>query len=185
MYQELIKEKRKEFDAAVEWAKAEAGSIRTGRANPDMVTELPVEYLGTPLKIKEVAAVSTPTPREILIQPWDKQALAGIEKAIRESSLGLAPVVDGVSVRLTIPSLTEERRKEYTKLLGTKIEEARIRIRHVREDILKKVQAAVKEGEAREDESRLAKDALQKVMDEYNGKLDELQKRKEAELMSA
>jgi len=185
MYQELIKERRKEFDATLEWAKSEAAGIRTGRASPDMVIDLVVDYLGTSLKIKEVAAVSTPTPREILIQPWDKQALAAIEKAIRDSSLGLAPVVDGTSVRLTVPSLTEERRREFTKLLGTKIEEARIRMRHSREEILKKVQHAVKEGEAREDEVRQAKDALQKVMDEYNGKLDELQKRKEAELMSA
>jgi len=185
MYQELIKERRKEFDATLQWAQGEAGAIRTGRANPDMVTDLVVDYLGTPLKIKEVAAVTTPTPREILIQPWDKQAVAGIEKAVRDSSLGLSPVVDGVSVRLMVPTLTEERRKEYTKLLGTKIEEARIRIRHTREEILKKVQHAVKEGEAREDEVRLAKEGLQKVTDEYNSKLDELQRRKEAELMSS
>ena len=185
MYQELIKARQKEFDAAVEWAKGEAGGIRTGRANPDMVTELVIDYLGTPLKIKEVAAVSTPDPRSILIQPWDKQALPAIEKAVRGSSLGLAPVVDGTSVRLTVPSLTEERRAEYAKLLGAKIEEARIRIRHTREDILKRVQHAVKEGEAREDEARQAKDALQKVVDESNAKLEELQKRKEAELMNA
>jgi ribosome recycling factor len=185
MYQELIKERRKEFDAALEWAKNEAVSIRTGRATPDLVTELTVDYLGTPLKVKEVAAVSTPDPRSVLIQPWDKQALPAIEKAIRESSLGLAPVVDGTSVRLTVPSLTEERRKEYAKLLGAKIEEARIRVRHTREDILKKVQHAVKEGEAREDEARQAKDALQKIVDECNAKLEDLQKRKEAELMSA
>ena len=185
MYQELIKERRKEFDATLQWANTEAGAIRTGRANPAMVTDLVVDYLGAPLKIKEVAAVSAPTPREILIQPWDKQALPAIEKSIRDSSLGLSPVVDGVSVRLTVPSLTEERRKEFTKLLNTKIEEARIRMRHAREEILKKVQNAVKEGEAREDEVRQAKDALQKVMDEFNGKLDELQRRKEAELMSA
>ncbi len=185
MYQELIKEHRKEFEAALGWAKAEAGAIRTGRATPDLVTDLVVDYLGTQLKVKEVAAVSTPSPREVLIQPWDKQALPGIEKAIRDSSLGLAPVVDGTSVRLTVPALTEERRREYAKLLGSKIEEARIRIRHVREEILKKVQHAVKEGEAREDEARQAKDALQKVVDEFNGKLEELQQKKEAELMSA
>jgi ribosome recycling factor len=184
MHEQLIKERRKDFDAAYDWAKGEAAGIRTGRANPDMVTEIVVDYMGTPLRIKEVAAVSTPEPRSILIQPWDKGALANIEKAIRESSLGLAPVVDGVAVRLTIPPLTEERRKEYIKVLGQKIEEARIRVRGVREEILKKVQTAVKEGEGREDDIRLAKDALQKVTDEYNGKLEELQKKKEQELMS-
>jgi ribosome recycling factor len=184
MYQELIKEKRKDFDAAYEWARGEVGSIRTGRSNPDMVSDLVVDYMGTPLKIKEVAAITTPDPRSILIQPWDKGALAGIEKTIRESSLNLSPVVDGVSVRLTIPSLTEERRKEYTKLLGTKIEEARIRIRGIREDILKKVQHAAKEGVGREDDVRNAKEALQKVVDEYNNKLQDLQAKKEQELMS-
>lgn len=184
MYQELIKQRRKDFDAAVDWAKSELGSIRTGRANPDMVSDLVVDYMGTPLKVKEVAAISTPEPRSILIQPWDKGALAAIEKAIRESSLGLAPVVDGTSVRLTIPALTQERRQEYTKLMGQKIEEARIRVRHVREDILKKVQSAVKDGTAREDDARHAKEALQKVVDEINTKFDEMAKKKEQELMT-
>lgn len=185
MIEQLIKDKRKEFDAAYEWAKGEAGAIRTGRANPDMVSDLVIDYLGTPLKIKEVAAISTPEPRSILIQPWDKGALAAIEKAIRESSIGLAPVVDGTGVRLTIPPLTEERRKEFIRLLGQKIEEARIRVRGVREDILKKVQHAVKEGEGREDDVRRAKDALQKVTDEYNTKLEDLMKKKEGELMGS
>lgn len=184
MYQELIKARRKDFDAAYEHAKSEVGSIRTGRANPDMVSDLIVDYLGTPLRIKEVAAISTPDARSLLIQPWDKQALAGIEKTIRDSSLQLAPVVDGVSVRLTIPSLTEERRKEYVKMLGAKIEEARIRVRGVREEVLKKVQTAVKDGEGREDDVRGAKDALQKVVDEINGKLEDLAKKKEAEIMA-
>jgi len=185
MHEQLIKERRKDLDAVIAWAQGEAASIRTGRANPDMVSDIVVDYLGTPLRIKEVAAISTPEPRSILIQPWDKQALAGIEKAIRESSLGLAPVVDGTSVRLTVPPLTEERRKEYVKLLGQKVEEARIRVRGIREDILKKVQTAVKEGAGREDDVHRTKDALQKLVDEYNGKLQELQTKKEQELMSA
>jgi ribosome recycling factor len=184
MHEQLIKDRRRDLDATIEWAKNELGAIRTGRANPDMVADIPVDYMGTPLRIKEVAAISTPDPRSIIIQPWDKSALAGIEKAIRESPLQLAPVVDGTSVRLTIPPLTEERRVEYAKLLRSKIEEARIRVRGVREDILKKVQHAVKEGEGREDDVRRAKDALQKLVDEYNGKLEQLQEKKEQELMS-
>lgn len=185
MYQELIKARRKDFDAAFEWARSEAATIRTGRANPDMVSDIVVDYMGTPLKIKEIAAISTPEPRTIVIQPWDKSALAGIEKAIRESSLGLAPVVDGTAVRLTIPALTEDRRKEYVKLLGQKLEEARIRIRHVREDILKKAQQAVKDKTAREDDARRAKDELQKIVDELHAKLEELARKKEQELMNA
>lgn len=185
MIDELIKQRRKDFDAACDWAKQEAGSIRTGRANPDMVSDLVVDYLGTPLKVKEIAAISTPDARSIMIQPWDKQALAGIEKAVRESSLQLSPVVDGLAVRITIPSLTEERRKEYSKLLNSKVEEARIRVRGIREDILKKVQNAVKEGTGREDDVRRAKDQLQKVVDEYNTKLQDIQHKKDQELMSA
>ncbi len=184
MIEQLLKERRKEFEAVIEWAKAELAAIRTGRANPDMVSDIVVDYMGTPLRIKELAAISTPDPRSISIQPWDKGALAPIEKAIRESSLQLSPVVDGVAVRLTIPSLTEERRKEYIKLLGGKVEESRIRIRHIREEILKKVQAAVKEKTAREDDVHRAKEQLQKVVDEFNGTLEGIAKKKESELMS-
>ncbi len=184
MVEQLIKERRKDLDAVIEWLHGEATSIRTGRANPDMVSDIMVDYMGTPLRIKEIAAISTPDPRSIAIQPWDKGALSLIEKAIRESSLQLAPVVDGTTVRLTVPSLTQERRLEYIKLLGTKTEEARIRVRHIREDILKKVQNAVKEKTAREDDVHRAKDQLQKLVDEYNGKLEEISKKKETELMS-
>jgi len=184
MVEQLIKEKRKELDLTVEWMRSEVTAIRTGRANPDMVSEIVVDYMGSPLRVKEVAAISTPDPRNIVIQPWDKGALSAIEKAIRESALQLAPVVDGVAVRLTVPALTQERRQEYIKLLGTKTEEARIRIRHAREEILKKVQAAVKEKTAREDDLHRAKDQLQKLVDEYNGKIEDLAKKKEAELMS-
>jgi ribosome recycling factor len=184
MIEQLIKERRKDLDAVIEWLHGESTAIRTGRANPDMVSDIMVDYMGTPLRIKEIAAISTPDPRSIAIQPWDKGALSLIEKAIRESSLQLAPVVDGTTVRLTVPSLTQERRLEYIKLLGTKTEEARIRVRHIREDMLKKVQNAVKEKTAREDDVHRAKEQLQKLVDEYNGKLEEISKKKEAELMS-
>ncbi|HXV26616.1 MAG TPA: ribosome recycling factor [Candidatus Paceibacterota bacterium] len=185
MYQELIKQRRADFDAAFEHARKEASAIRTGRANPDMVSELKLQYAGSEMRVKEVASIATPDARSIVIQPWDKAALEDIERAIRDSDLGMNPVVDGTSVRLTVPSLTEERRKEYVRLLHQKIEEARIRIRQTREEILKKVQAAVREKTAREDDVRRAKEELQKVVDELHGKLEELKERKEAELMSA
>lgn len=185
MYKELIAQRKKDFDAAFEFAKGEAANIRTGRANASMVEDIMIDYMGTPLRIKEVGAITIPEPRVIQIQPWDKGALAAIEKGIKDSSLGLNPVNDGTSIRLTIPALTEERRKEYTKLLGQKMEETRIRVRQVREDILKKVQAAVKEKTAREDDLRNAKDELQKVMDDFNKRLDELTKKKEHELMTS
>lgn len=185
MYKDLIAAKKKDFDNALEFAKNEAASIRTGRANPSMAEDLPVEYMGSQLKIKELASITTPEPRMLVIQPWDSGALAAIEKGIRESSLGLNPVNDGKAIRLSIPPLTEERRKEFIKLLYQKIEEARIRIRNVREDIVKKVNHAVKEKTAREDDLFKAKEELQKVIDDLHKKLDELAKKKEQELMTS
>jgi ribosome recycling factor len=184
-YQDLIKQRKGDFEAALEFAKNEAASIRTGRANPSLVEDIQVDYMGSRLKIKELASISTPEARVILIQPWDKGALAMIEKAIRENpSLGLNPVTDGTSVRLTLPALTEERRKEFVKTLGQKMEEAKISVRQIREDILKKVQAEVKAKTAREDDDRRAKEEIQKIVDDINKKIEETAKKKEQELMT-
>lgn len=183
MYQDLIKQRKGDFDSAFEHAKSEVGTIRTGRANSAMVEDIQVEYMGSKLRIKELATIMTPEPRTITIQPWDKSAIAVIDKAIRDHGTGLSPVSDSNGVRVTIPPLMEERRKEMMKLLGQKIEEARIKTRLIREDVLKKVQAEVKAKTAREDDLRKAKDELQKIMDDFNRKLDELSKKKEQELM--
>ena len=180
---ELINQRKKDFDAIFEFAKNEVAGIRTGRAHSSMVEDIKVDYMGSKLKIKELATITTPEPRVLFIQPWDKGAIPLIEKAIKESPLGLNPSSDSSGVRLTIPSLTEERRKEFTRLLHQKAEEARIKSRQIREDILKKVQQAVREKTAREDDLRNAKDELQKIMDDLNKKIDELVKRKEQELM--
>lgn len=185
MYKELISQRKKDFDAAFEFARTEAAGIRTGRAHSSLVEDIQVDYLGSKLRIKELATITVPEPRSIMIQPWDKQALSVIEKGIRDSSLGLNPVTDGQSVRLTLPSLTEERRKEYIKLLGQKMEEARIRIRQIREDVLKKVQAEVRAKKARDDDLRHAKDELQKIVDDLHKKIDELAKKKEQELLNS
>ena len=145
MYQALIQSKKKDFDGVFAFAQQEASMLRTGRAHSSIVSDVPVEYLGSRLTVKELATITVPEPRTIFIQPWDKGALSAIESGIRASSLGLNPVVDGTTVRLTIPSLTEERRKELVRTLNSKMEEARIRIRQVREDIFKKVLRAVRE----------------------------------------
>src|SRR3990167_5244172 len=171
MYKELIRQRKKDFDAVFEFAKNEVASIRTGRAHSSMVEDLVVDYVGSKLRVKELATISVPEPRVIFIQPWDKGAIPLIEKAIKESHLGLNPTSDSSGIRLTIPPLTEERRKEFTRMLHQKSEEARIRSRQIREDILKKVQAAVKEKTAREDDLRNAKEELQKIIDELNKKI--------------
>lgn len=183
MYKELINQRKKDFDAVVEWARNEIAGIRTGRAHSSMVEDLIVDYMGSRLRIKELAATSTPEPRVIFIQPWDKGAIPFIESAIKNSQLGLNPISDSSGVRLVIPALTEERRKEFTRLLHQKAEEARIKSRQIREDILKKVQAAVKEKTVRENDLKNAKDDIQKVIDEFNRKIDDLMKKKETELM--
>ncbi|OGM96996.1 MAG: ribosome recycling factor [Candidatus Yanofskybacteria bacterium RIFCSPHIGHO2_01_FULL_39_8b] len=183
MYQDLIKQRKGDFDAVFERARGEVASIRTGRANSAMVEDIQFEYMGSRIRIKELATIMTPEPRMITIQPWDKAAIPLIEKAVRDHGPGLSPSSDSNGVRVNIPPLMEERRKEMLKVLNQKIEEARIKSRQVREDILKKVQAEVKAKTAREDDFRKAKDELQKIMDDFNKKLDELAKKKEMELM--
>jgi len=183
MYKDLINQKKKDFELAFEYAKSDVASIRTGRAHSSMVEDLQVDYLGSKLRIKELASITTPEPRVLFIQPWDKSAIPLIEKVVRDSSLGLNPATDSNGIRLSIPSLTEERRREFIKLLGQKIEAGKIKFRQIREDILKKVQSEVKAKTAREDDLRLAKEEIQKVIDEYNKKFDELYKKKEQELL--
>ena len=182
-YSDLIKQRRGDFDACFEHVRNEIASIRTGRANSAMVEDIQVEYMGSRLKIKELATIMTPEPRVIMIQPWDKGAIALIEKAVRDHGSGLSPASDSNGIRVTIPPLMEERRKEMKKMLGQKVEETRIKSRQIREDILKKVQAEVKAKTAREDDLRKTKDELQKIMDDFNKRLDELEKKQEQELM--
>ena len=182
-YKELISQRKKDFDTVVDHAKNEIAAIRTGRAHSSMVEDVQVDYMGSKFRIKELATIMTPEPRVIFIQPWDKQAIPNIEKGIKDSSLGLNPSSDSNGIRLTIPALTEERRKEFIKLLHEKIEWSKVRARQVREDIVKKVQNEIREKKARDDDMFKAKDELQKIMDDLNKKLDDMAKKKEQELM--
>src|SRR3990167_219798 len=127
-----LNQHKKEFEKVIEHFKGEAGSIRTGRATSSLVDEITVEHYGGKYQIKELASISIPEPKTILIQPWDKSAVESIVRAIKASNLGLNPLADGQGVRLVMPSLTEERRREFIKLLKQKTEEARIAIRRVR-----------------------------------------------------
>lgn len=185
MYKDLINQRKKDIDGIFEFAKNEAAGIRTGRANSSLVEDIQVDYMGSRLRIKELASINIPEPRVILIQPWDKGAIPAIEKGIKDSTLGLNPVVDSNGLRLNLPALTEERRKEFIKLLKQKMEEARIKLRQTREDILKKVQNEVKEKKAAEDDLFRAKEELQKIIDDFNKKIDDLFKKKEQELMTS
>lgn len=184
-YQDIIKQKKGDFNGAFEHAKNEVASIRTGRANASVVEDILVDYLGSKLRVKELGTITVPEPRMLLISPWDKGAIPAIEKGVKDTVSSLSVSSDGGGVRVSFPSLTEDRRKEMVRILGQKLEEGRIRVRQIREDIIKKVQAEVKAKTAREDDLRNAKDEVQKTIDELNKKFDELYKKKEQELMSS
>lgn len=184
MYQQIIKEKASELDGVVEKFKVEAGKIRTGRANASMVESLMVSSYGSKVPLIQLASINVPEPRQLLIQPWNRDDLVNIEAAIRESDLGFNPNNDGQAIRITIPALNEERRKEMVKSLHKKTEEFKVSVRNVREEIWKKIQDMEKAGEMSEDDKFAGKDALQKVVDEYNQKIDVLRDAKEKEIMT-
>jgi ribosome recycling factor len=184
MVKELIEDKRASFESAIEHFSVEMAKIRTGRAHPGLVENLSVDYYGTRTPLRQIASISIPEARQILISPWDKGSLVLIEAAIRESDLGLNPGNDGVALRITLPALTEETRKSLVKSLNQRAEEARIAVRNIREEIWKDIQDFEKEGTISEDDKFAGKDELQKVIDEYNQKLEVLRKKKEEEVMT-
>src|SRR3989344_7903970 len=177
-YKELFIKLREELDGFMLCFKQDIGSIRTSRATPSLVEDLQVEYFGTRYHIKELASLNVPEPRVLVIQPWDKNALEAISGAIQKSSIGLNPVVDGQVIRLTMPMLTEERRKEFIKLLKHKTEETRIKVRRGRDEVWDKIQKLAKDAEIREDDKFRGKEDLQKIVDEYNKRLEDLEKKK-------
>lgn len=180
----FLNQKKPHFDGVLDFYKNDIASIRTGRATPALVEEIVVDMYGQKMHIKELASMSVPEPRTLVIQPWDKTAVEPISGAIRKSEIGLNPVVEGQIIRLNIPSLTEERRKEFIKLLKQKTEDARVKIRRAREEIWDKVQTMEKNHEIREDDKFKAKEELQKMIDDYNKKIEELEKKKEIELLT-
>jgi len=184
MVKELIEEKKENFAQAMIHFENESAKIRTGRANPGLVENLMVDYYGTRTPMRQLANISIPEARQILISPWDKGSLVLIEAAIRESDLGLSPGNDGVALRITLPSLTEETRKNLVKSLNQRAEEARIAVRNVREEVWKDIQDLEKSGDISEDDKFSGKEELQKVVDEYNQKLEAVRKKKEEEIMT-
>lgn len=175
---------KQNLEKIIERLKSEVASLRTGRATPALVEDLEVDYYGSKTPLKAIASISSPEPRSLVIQPWDKNAIQPIEKAIQASSLGLNPVTDRDAIRLNIPPLTEERRKELTKLLGKHLEDARIHVRREREEILKEVDRKEKAKEISEDEKFRQKSEVQKQVDEINKKIEELGTAKEKEIMT-
>lgn len=184
MYQTVIGEHEALFEEAVTHFSEELAKLRTGRATPALVDRVLVNSYNTTLPIRQIASVSAPEARLIVIQPWDKGSLVPIEAAIREADLGLNPSNDGSVIRLSIPPLTEERRRDLVKSLNRLAEEARIAIRTIREDAWKEIQDAEKVGGMGEDDKFRGKDALQGVVERFNDRIEELRKKKEGEIMT-
>ena len=157
--------------------------IRTGRANPALVEHVSVEYYGTPTPLNQLATISTPEARLITIQPWDKQSMASIEKAILKSALGLNPSNDGNIIRLPIPLLTQERRQELVKVVKKRIEEGKVALRNIRRDGIEGLRFLEKEKQISQDEEKRAEGRLQALTDSCISEVDEVGSRKETELM--
>jgi len=158
-------------------------SVRTGRASPALLDRIQIDYYGTPTPLKNIATINVPEPRLLTIQPFDPSAMKQIERAIMESDLGLTPSSDGKIIRLPIPQLTEERRKEYVKLARNMAEEGRVAVRNVRRDVMRHLEELVRNGDVGDDEERAAETKVQKLTDDHVHQIDDLLKRKEAEIM--
>lgn len=180
---ELINELKEKMEKTISVFKEDLAVIRAGRANPKMLDKIIVDYYGTPTPLKQMAGVSTPEPRAILIQPWDATAVRDIEKAIMNSDLGFNPTNDGKTIRISVPQLTEERRKDLVKLVGKTGENAKVAIRNERRTANEKVKKMEKNGEIAEDESKRAQDEIQKITDAHVKLIDELSDKKEQEIM--
>jgi len=181
---EAIKNDAKErMEKAIGSLKKELSTFRAGRANPSLLDKIVVEYYGAQTPLSQLANITTPDPRTLIIQPWDKNVASEIEKAILKSELGLTPNNDGVVIRINIPTLTEERRKELVKLVKKTGEESKVAIRNIRRDGNDDLKKIEKSGEISEDESRRTQDEIQKLTDKYIDEVDKVVSHKEAEIM--
>lgn len=182
-----MKEMNQPYDAkmqkTIEVVMSDFAGVRAGRANAGVLDKITVEYYGTETPIHQVASISTPDPRTLVIQPWDGTLLKAVEKALLASDLGINPQNDGKVIRLIFPQLTEERRKELTKQVKKYGEESKVAIRNIRRDAMDTIKAMKKKSEITEDEQKVAEKDLQKVTDDYVKKVDEMAAKKEKELM--
>lgn len=181
---DLLRDKESRFSDCVEHFKTDIATLRTGRATPALVEHVLVDYYGTKTPLKQIASITVPEARSLMIQAWDRGALVYIESALREADLGVNPVNDGAVIRINLPPLTEERRKDLVKALGHKAEEARISVRNIREEILRDITTAEKDGKIGEDDRFRGKEAVQKLVDKHNALIEELKEKKEKEIMT-
>lgn len=183
MLSNFLKELTPKLDKSIEFLQTELNNIHTGRASVSMVDSILVDVYGTKQSIRQIANITIPEARQILIQPWDRSVTVQIEAAIRESSLGFNPVNAGDVIRINIPELTEERRREYVKVCKEKAEEARVAIRNARGDAWNAIKKAKINSEISEDDMYRGEEEIQKMVDSYNKKVEEIFSAKEKELL--
>ena len=182
--QDILKEFEDKMNKTIDVVTSDFASVRAGRANASVLDKIVVDYYGTPTPINQVGTISSPDPRSLMIQPWDKNLLKAIEKAIQSSELGINPQNDGQVLRLAFPQLTEERRKELTKQVRKYAENGKVAVRNIRRDAMDKLKAAEKKNELTEDDRKQGEKELQDLTDKICKKIDELCEMKEKELMA-
>jgi ribosome recycling factor len=183
MIDDLLQDAREHMEKSVEATRTKFGSVRTGRATPHLLDRISVDYYGTKTPLKQLATVSAPEARLLTVQPYDKNSIKNIERAIQESDVGLTPNNDGSIIRLQVPELTEERRKELVKVVRNLAEEGRVAIRNIRRDVMHDLRELRDAGEAGSDDEHRAEEALQKLTDEKVTELDAVLKAKEEEIL--
>jgi len=182
MYQEIINKIKPELDKVTAFLDKELSKIRTGRATPALVEDVVVDCFGQKFPLKQLAAISIPEPKQILIQPWDKSYIEGIVNALSKTGTGANPIVDKDVIRINLPLLTGDYRKDLLRLVSEKQEEARTTIRRWREEAWDEIQAGFREGKIREDDKFRAKDELQDLLDDYNEKIEDIGEKKKKDL---
>lgn len=180
---EILNATEERMKGVIQSTRRDLATIRTGRANPALLDRVQVEYYGTLTPLNQIATVSAPEPRLLVIQPFDKNAVKSVERAILQSDLGLTPSSDGNVVRISIPELTEERRKEMVRLARKTAEEKRVAVRNLRREANDRVRTAQKEGELSEDEAHRLEEKIQQMTDRFVGEIDALLEKKEREIL--
>jgi ribosome recycling factor len=179
----ILNEADSKMRKSVDFFSHELTTIRTGRANPALIEKVLVPYYGTPTPLNQLAQISAPEPRLLVVQVYDRSQIGAVEKALRSGEMGLNPANDGQVIRVPIPPLTEERRREYVRLVKQKAEDARVAVRNVRRDEIHRLQEQEKAGDIPEDQAKRAQERLQKITDQHIGQIDGLAARKESEVM--
>ncbi|SFU75549.1 ribosome recycling factor [Alicyclobacillus macrosporangiidus] len=183
MLNDVIRSAEERMEKAVQVFKRDVATVRAGRATPNMLDKVTVEYYGSQMPVNQVASITTPEPRQLVIAPWDKGLLSEIERAIQKSDLGLNPMNDGSVIRLILPPLTEERRQELVKVVRKMAEEARVALRNIRRDANEDLKKLEKSGDAPEDEVRRATDKVQALTDRFVAEIDKAATAKEKEIL--